>query len=83
MNRLDIIATLIRPCPPPDIAGGYDMCPCGDGCSWPCPTTRAAWIARGLDPDEQVQIACRKAAHEIACEEAAWEAMQEYREQCQ
>ena len=27
MNRLDIIATLIHPCPAPDIAGGYDMCP--------------------------------------------------------
>jgi hypothetical protein len=54
MNRLDIIATLIHPCPPPDIAGGYDMCPCGLGCSWPCPKTRAAWLARGLDPDTEI-----------------------------
>ncbi len=54
MNRLDLIATLIQPCPPPDIANGYDMCPCGLGCCWPCPVTRAAWLARGLDPDTEI-----------------------------
>jgi len=30
---------------------GHIACPCGyyDG-AWPCPTTKAAWIAHGHDP---------------------------------
>jgi hypothetical protein len=54
MNRLQVIATLIHPCPPPDVMCGFDMCPCGIGCTWPCPTTQAAWIARGLNPDAEI-----------------------------
>jgi hypothetical protein len=49
--RLAAIASLIEPCPAPDIATGHIACPCGsyDG-AWPCPTTKAAWIAHGHDP---------------------------------
>jgi hypothetical protein len=54
MNRLQLIAVLIRPCPPPDIAAGHATCPCGLGCTWPCPPTQAAWLARGLDPDTEI-----------------------------
>jgi hypothetical protein len=61
MNRLDLIATLLVPCPVPDIANGYDMCPCGQGCSWPCPATMAAWIARGLDPGTEINRAIAQA----------------------
>ena len=28
---------------------------CGHGGTWPCGTTRAAWLARGLDPDQEVR----------------------------
>lgn len=48
--RLDAIADLIAPCPLPDVAGGDDMCPCGYGGTFPCPTTQAAWIARDVNP---------------------------------
>jgi hypothetical protein len=48
---LRLIADLAEPCPPPDLLGGWDMCPCGRGVSWPCDHTRVAWLARGLDPD--------------------------------
>ena len=61
MNRLELIATLIQPCPAPDMAHGYDTCPCGQGCSWPCPATMAAWIARGLDPDTEINRAIAQA----------------------
>jgi hypothetical protein len=54
VNPLELIATLINPCPAPDIAAGYEMCPCGHGCSWPCPATQAAWLARGLDPGTEI-----------------------------
>ena len=50
----DAIAALLVPCPPPDVAAGFDRCPCGHHGSWPCPTTRAAWLARGIDPDAEV-----------------------------
>lgn len=49
----DALAALLAPCPPPDVAAGFDRCPCGHPGSWPCPATRAAWLARGLDPDAE------------------------------
>ncbi len=50
-ERLAEIAHLLTPCPPPDVATyGENLCECGYGGTWPCPTTRAAWIAQGLDP---------------------------------
>jgi hypothetical protein len=55
-ERLAAIGALISPCGAPDVVNGYDLCPCGGG-TWPCPTTRAAWLARGLDPEEQVRLA--------------------------
>jgi hypothetical protein len=56
-ERLDAIAHLLRPCPPPDVYAGYDLCRCGYGGSYPCPTTRAAWHAQGVD----IQTATREA----------------------
>ena len=50
MSRIERIASLLRPCPVPDLAHGFDACPCGTGPSWPCPKTIAAWLAAGLDP---------------------------------
>ena len=50
MNRLTRIASLLRPCAVPDLAHGFEMCPCGTGGSWPCTKTIAAWLAAGLDP---------------------------------
>lgn len=49
-ERLDAIAQRLKPCSPPDVFNGYDLCPCGYGGAFPCPTTEAAWLARGLDP---------------------------------
>lgn len=63
MTRLDLIATILTPCPAPDIAAGYCMCPCGLGCCWPCPATTAAGLARGLDPDTETN---RSIAHALA-----------------
>lgn len=42
----------LAPCPPPDIAHGWDLCPHGE--KWPCKATKAAWQLRGLDPDQQI-----------------------------
>jgi hypothetical protein len=53
MNRLERIASLLRPCPVPDLAHGFDACPCGTGGSWPCTKTIAAWLAAGLDPSTE------------------------------
>jgi hypothetical protein len=54
-QRLQQIAQRVTPCQIPDVAGGWDLC--AHGLPWPCPTTEAAWIARGLDRDEQVRAA--------------------------
>jgi hypothetical protein len=70
MNRLAVIAALLRPCPPPDIAGGFDLCPCGYGGTWPCPVTRAAWIAQGLDPEAETGKVTAKA--EAECQVPGW-----------
>jgi hypothetical protein len=49
------LAELLQPCPAPDTMAGFDLCPCLYGGSWPCQTTRAAWLARGLDPATEVR----------------------------
>ncbi|MGV9836678.1 hypothetical protein ACWDUL_21155 [Nocardia niigatensis] len=54
-RRLDTIAELLTPCPAPDTTAGYDLCPCGRPTTWPCPTTRAAWLARGIDPTTETR----------------------------
>jgi hypothetical protein len=51
-GRLLQIAQRLTPCPIPDFTHGWDLC--AHGLPWPCPTTEAAWIARGLDRDDQV-----------------------------
>jgi len=58
--RLDEIAALITPCPPPNVLAGYDLCPCGRGGTWPCSLTRAAWLARRLDPAAEAQRIMRE-----------------------
>lgn len=45
------IANLLDECPPPDVYGGYSDCLHGP---WPCDTTRARWLARGVT-DEQAE----------------------------
>lgn len=55
--RLEQIAKLVAPCPPPTDGSS---CPCGRG-AWPCSTTRVAWIARGQDPARETQKALRAA----------------------
>lgn len=56
-DRLDVIAAKTAPCPPPDVANGYDSCQHGP---WPCPATEVAWIAAGLDVAAQVAAAARE-----------------------
>jgi hypothetical protein len=47
-ERLERIAQLIQPCPPPNVHEGMDLCPT-HGVPWPDGQTKAAWLARGLD----------------------------------
>lgn len=54
--RLQQIAQRISPCPVPDVSEGWDLC--AHGVPWPCPSTEAAWIARGLDLSDQLR-ACQ------------------------
>lgn len=56
VERLERIASLISPCPPPDVFEGMDRCPVHGG-DWPCNTTKAAWLARGLDRSEAQRAA--------------------------
>lgn len=63
-ERLALIAQLIRPCRPPDIAAGYDLCPCRTGVTWPCNQTTAAWLASGQDPAANIAQACRQAGQQ-------------------
>jgi hypothetical protein len=49
-ERLDAMAERLHPCAAPDVFNGFDLCPCSYGGAFPCPTTEAAWLARGLDP---------------------------------
>jgi hypothetical protein len=51
-QRLQQIAQRLTPCPIPDVSEGWDLC--AHGLPWPCPSTEAAWLARGLDRTEQV-----------------------------
>jgi hypothetical protein len=67
------IGDLLAPCPPPDVAAGHDLCPCATGTSWPCPITRAAWLATGRDPAAEVRAAYTAAAQRILDEdEPGW-----------
>jgi hypothetical protein len=52
-RRLQQIAQRLTPCPIPDFSQGWDLC--AHGLPWPCPSTEAAWLARGLDRDAQVR----------------------------
>lgn len=45
---LAVVAELLTPCAPPDVANGWTLCAHAE--AWPCPITRAAWLARGLAP---------------------------------
>lgn len=48
-DRLARVAALLNPCPRPAIEDGWNLC--AHTQPWPCPTTRAAWIATGTHPD--------------------------------
>lgn len=76
-ERLAQIAELIPACPEPGIAQGNDMCVCGSGEVWPCSITQAAWLARGLDIEEENRKVLAVVKKEMAAEEAAWEAFYE------
>ena len=68
-DRLAAITELLpRPCPAPDIAGGYDRCTCGSGQVWPCNLTRAAWIAAGLDPRAEMDRVFAEVRRELAAD---------------
>ena len=51
-ERLAGIAERISPCPAPDVMQGYDQCAHG---TWPCATTEAAWLARGIERDDEMR----------------------------
>ena len=57
----------LHPCSAPDVANGYDLCPCGSGSTWPCAATKAAWLARGFDPDDEAGRIMRAVQNEMAC----------------
>jgi hypothetical protein len=76
-ERCRQIAGLISPCPEPGITDGRDLCPCGSGQVWPCDQTRAAWLAAGLDPDEEVRKVIAAADAAVRAEQAEWEALAE------
>ena len=73
-ERLDRIAELLPECPEPGIADGNDMCVCGSGEVFPCSGTQAAWIARGLDIEEENNRILVGVKKQMAADEAAWEA---------
>ena len=68
--RLALIADLLVECPPPRVADGDDRCPCRTGETWPCPSTQASWLSRGLDPDAQVRAVITDAEAELAHRDA-------------
>jgi hypothetical protein len=41
---IQAIAELLTPCSPPETAAGWNLCAHAE--PWPCPTTRAYWLAR-------------------------------------
>ncbi|MEV4079726.1 hypothetical protein AB0J43_05475 [Nonomuraea fuscirosea] len=55
-DRLERIASLLPPCPPPDVWNGMDLCS-NHGVRWPCAQTEANWLARGLDRSEAQRAA--------------------------
>lgn len=64
-QRLIYIADLIHPCSPyPDVINGYEICTCGRGV-WPCPVTKAAWLARGLHIHTETKAAMERAKEEM------------------
>ncbi len=63
-QALAAVAERLHPCPIPDVLAGEDLCPCGDGAGWPCPSTEAAWLARGLDPGAEARRLLRS---ELLC----------------
>ena len=75
-ERLAKIAELLPgPCPEPGIADGMDMCICRSGEVFPCSTTQATWLARGLDPAEENRKALSKAKAQMAAEQLEYEAI--------
>jgi len=75
-ERLAKIADLLpNPCPEPGIADGMDTC--GHGEVWPCSLTQAAWLTRGLDPDEENRKVIDGVKRQMAAEQAEWEALNE------
>jgi hypothetical protein len=46
VQLLAAIADLLTPCTPPDTADGANLC--AHAQPWPCPVTRAAWLATAL-----------------------------------
>jgi hypothetical protein len=77
-ERLAKITELLpSPCPEPGIANGYDMCVCGTGEVFPCSITQAAWLARGLDIEEENRRVLAPVKAQMAAEHAAWEALNE------
>ncbi len=62
-DRLAHIADNLHPCPTPDLTTGASTCNHG---TWPCNITEAAWLARGLDPAEQVTTAMADARTHLA-----------------
>ena len=65
-DRLAQIADSLTPCTPGDAPFGPDFCTHG---AWPCPQTEAAWLARGLDPAEQITAARTPAPQPAGCPE--------------
>lgn len=52
-ERLTRIAELLEPCRFPIVRAGQALCQRHRGARWPCLITQAAWLARGLDPEDE------------------------------
>jgi len=72
-ERFAAIADLINPCPEPGVYDGNDMCVCRSGEVFPCSTTQAAWLARGLDIAEANRAALEPGRRQFDAEMARWE----------
>jgi hypothetical protein len=73
-ERLTAIAERISACPAPDALAGRDQCAHG---TWPCATTEAAWLARGIERDDEMRKLREHATREAMAEDARWETQQE------
>lgn len=60
--------TYIAPCPPPDVAAGFDSCVHG---TWPCARTELGWQLRGLDPEAERSRAAAAWRSEMAALDAS------------